>query len=134
MGEITNATVCLLGMGTVFFGLIMIVFFCKLMSAIIQRYDRDSSPDKPQQTAPVTAVPEVPAPIPENLEIAVSAALSEMLNTDLSNIRISSWREYQETEIPNRQEVVAERGWFWVPWITITGKQAFWRKQKKEAA
>ena len=107
MGEITNAAVCLLGMGTVFFGLIMIVFFCKLMSAIIQRYDRDSSPDKPQQTAPVTAVPEVPAPIPENLEIAVSAALSEMLNTDLSNIRISSWREYQETEIPNRQEVVA---------------------------
>ena len=52
-------------------------------------------------------MPEVPAPIPENLEIAVSAALSEMLNTDLSNIRISSWREYQETEIPNRQEVVA---------------------------
>ena len=80
--------VVLLGLGTVFVGLICIVLICKLTGVIV------SGTQKSEETptaAPVTAAP-VAAEIPNKQELvaAVSAAIAEDMGTDVSAIRILS--------------------------------------------
>lgn len=86
-----------MGMGIVFIGLICIVFLCMLMSKIVMSMDAKSAASAPvssEQTAP-----EVPAAatdaIPNRQELiaAVSAALAEELGTDVSAIRILSFKK-----------------------------------------
>ncbi len=82
--------VVLLGLGTVFVGLICIVLICKLTGVIV------SGTQKSEETpaaapAPVAAAP-VAAEIPNKQELvaAVSAAIAEDMGTDVSAIRILS--------------------------------------------
>ena len=67
--EYSSAFVCLMGMGTVFFGLICIVALCYAMSAVCRQTER-------RKTVP-----------------AASAALAEELGTDISGIRILSLKK-----------------------------------------
>ena len=69
--DYSSAFVCLMGMGTVFFGLICIVALCCLMSAVCRRDDGGE------------------------LVAAVSAALAEELGTDISGIRILSLKKLE---------------------------------------
>ena len=86
MNDYAHLFVCLMGMGTVFIGLICIVLLCYLMSAVVR------SASKP--TAAVS-----PAPAPSSsvdsgaLVAAVSAAIAEEMGTDISAIRIVSIRK-----------------------------------------
>lgn len=111
MGEISNAMVCALGMGNVFVGLIVIVLLCKLMSIFVQWIERsDSTPSNSDTSAMPAAPPQKPQGGQQTAmeEIAISAAFAEMLNTDISNIRIASIAAGStKTEIPNRQEIIA---------------------------
>ena len=77
------AFVCLMGMGTVFFGLICIVALCYLMSAVCRGTERKK---------PAPAAPAVPAGTSDRGELvaAISAALAEELGTDITRIRIKS--------------------------------------------
>ena len=87
--EYSSAFVCLMGMGTVFFGLICIVALCCLMSAVCRRTER-------RKAAPAApAAPAVPAETGDRGELvaAVSAALAEELGTDISGIRILSLKK-----------------------------------------
>ena len=87
--EYSSAFVCLMGMGTVFFGLICIVALCCLMSAVCRRTER-------RKTVPaVPAAPAAPAETGDRGELvaAVSAALAEELGTDISGIRILSLKK-----------------------------------------
>lgn len=87
----------LLGLGTVFVGLIMIVLLITLMHKIMGRH-AESGPASPVVSAPkaapvASAVPTPPpAPIPNRAELvaAVSAVIAEELGTDVSAIRICS--------------------------------------------
>ncbi len=82
--------VVLLGMGTVFVGLILIIFLCKIMSFFVNITDKT---DNAVKSTPASA----PTPAPNNtienkgsLLAAVSAVVAEELGTDISNIRIHS--------------------------------------------
>lgn len=84
-----DLTVIGLGLVTVFTGLIIIIFLCKLMSLI-----SGTSGKVEETTRPVASVPVAPAPtvIPDKPAViaAVSAVVAEELGTDISNIRIHS--------------------------------------------
>ena len=86
--EYSSAFVCLMGMGTVFFGLICIVALCYAMSAVCRRTER-------RKTVPATSA--VPAETGDRGELvaAVSAALAEELGTDISGIRILSLKKLE---------------------------------------
>ena len=76
--------VCLMGMGTVFFGLICLIVLTTLLGRLCGRK---------QQAAPAAAI-SAPAAAPavnqQELIAAVSAAIAEELGTDITGIRILS--------------------------------------------
>ncbi len=74
--------VCLMGMGTVFFGLICLIALTMIMSAILGHG---------KQTAVPAAAP-APAVLPEVIA-AVSAAVAEELGLDITGIRILSMKK-----------------------------------------
>lgn len=92
MTGLSNGFVCIMGMGTVFIGLICIVFICMLMSAVIRMFTKNqkSAPDK-------VSAPAAPAPALTEIEktevlAGVCAAIAEELGTDCSNIRVVSFK------------------------------------------
>ena len=86
--EVSNAFVCLLGVGTVFVGLICIIFLTWLMGKVCGALAKgENAPAAPAQAAPV-ATDEIPNR-PEVIA-AVAAAIAEDMGTDISAIRIHS--------------------------------------------
>ena len=78
--------VCLMGMGTVFFGLVCIIILTKLMSAVLGKKPAQAqSASRSADALPQTVTPELVA--------AVSAALAEELGTDITGIRIISMKK-----------------------------------------
>ena len=88
MSDMLNTVV--LGIGVVFAGLICIIILCKITSAICMAAQKDKKP-LVQETAPATA----PAVIENRQEIiaAVSAVIAEELGTDISAIKIHSFKK-----------------------------------------
>ena len=75
--------VCLMGMGTVFFGLICLIVLTTLLGRVCGRNHTSA--------APAAAVPEAaPAVDQQELIAAISAAIAEELGTDITGIRILS--------------------------------------------
>lgn len=77
--EYSSIFVCLMGIGTVFFGLICLILLTALLGRVC---------------APQKAVPAAPLPADEpnraELAAAISAAVAEDLGTDITGIRILS--------------------------------------------
>lgn len=69
--EYSSIFVCLMGMGTVFFGLICLIALTYLMSAVVGR-------GKKAAPAPVPAAPQTAGEVTPELVAAVSAALAEI--------------------------------------------------------
>lgn len=94
MANISNAEVVLLGVGVVFFGLICIVVLCKIAGAIMQNMG-SAAPAAAAAPAPAPARAQAPAGGEDRDELlaAISAAAAEMLGTDMSGIRILSFKE-----------------------------------------
>lgn len=67
--EYSSIFVCLMGMGTVFFGLICLIALTYLMSAVVGR-------GKKAAPAPVPAAPQTAGEVTPELVAAVSAALA----------------------------------------------------------
>ncbi len=84
-----NLFVVLMGVGTVFFGLICIILLCTVMSAVCRSMGTGSA-------VPAAAAPAAPAvrndaiPNRQAMIAAISAAIAEDLGTDLAGIRILS--------------------------------------------
>ena len=91
--ELSNTFVILMGLGTVFFGLICIILLCYVMSYFVQKIA------KPVPIAPVSTPTTSPAPTKSTITnrqefiAAVSAVIAEDLGTDVSAIRILSVKE-----------------------------------------
>lgn len=83
--EYSSIFVCLLGMGTVFFGLICLI--ARLS------HERRGGPREKAAPAPVPAAPRPPGEVTPELVAAVSAALAEELGTDITGIRIVSMKK-----------------------------------------
>lgn len=92
--SISNAFVVIMGLSIVFIGLICIIILCNLVSLLINAFG--GSTTKP--AAAVTSIPESSTAsdtIENRQEIlaAVSAAIAEDLGTDVSAIRIHSFKK-----------------------------------------
>ena len=87
----SNWFVVAMGIGTVFVGLICIIILCKIIGAICMAADKKNSAKVNTANASATAV----MPIENRQEIiaAVSAAVAEELGTDISAIRILSFKK-----------------------------------------
>lgn len=79
--------VVLMGLGTVFFGLIVLIVLCTLMGAICKRFIKE----EPAKTAAPAAAPAAET-IANRQEFiaAVSAAIAEEMGADVAGIRIVS--------------------------------------------
>ena len=87
--EYSSLFVCLMGMGTVFFGLICLIVLTTVMGAILSRVAPQTAP----AAAPVAAAAAAPEPNRQELVAAVSAAVAEELGTSITGIRILSMKK-----------------------------------------
>ncbi len=85
--QVSSLFVVLMGMGVTFFGLICLIFLTLLLGKLA------GGSAKP--AAPVPAAPPAAEAVPNRQEIiaAVSAALAEELGTDVTGIRILSFKK-----------------------------------------
>ncbi|WP_295744714.1 OadG family protein [uncultured Oscillibacter sp.] len=88
MPEYSSLFVCLMGMGTVFFGLICLIVLTTVMGKTVG--GRTAPAAAP---APVPAAPAAAEPNRQELVAAVSAAIAEELGTDITGIRIVSMKK-----------------------------------------
>lgn len=116
VNEVSNAFVVLMGMGTVFFGLVCIIFLSMIMSAVCKRLGGKSAAaaPTPAPVEPVAAPAVQNAPIQNRQAMiaAISAAIAEELGTDVSAIRIRSLKHVggaapAVATNANRQELIA---------------------------
>ena len=87
--DYSSVFVVLMGMGTVFFGLICLIVLTSIMGRIL---GREAAP----AAAAAPAAPAVAAPAEPNRQevlAAVSAAIAEELGTDITGIRILSMKK-----------------------------------------
>ena len=87
--DYSSVFVVLMGMGTVFFGLICLIVLTSIMGRIL---GREAAP----AVAAAPAAPAVAAPAEPNRQevvAAVSAAIAEELGTDITGIRILSLKK-----------------------------------------
>ena len=90
MPEYSNLFVVLMGLGTVFAGLLCIILLVTLMSWVCAR---TSAPKTvPQMPAAPAAMPS-PGTVTPAMMAAVAAAIAEDMGTDVSAIRIVSMKK-----------------------------------------
>lgn len=75
----------LLGLGTVFFGLICLIFIIRLMSLIVRAIDKNKAAAPKAQQAEVDEIPERGA-----LCAAISACVATVMGEDVKGLRIVS--------------------------------------------
>jgi Na+-transporting methylmalonyl-CoA/oxaloacetate decarboxylase gamma subunit len=85
--EISNLFVCLMGIGTVFFGLICIVLICKLLGLVVRREQRPGAPGK--TGAPAEKGPDRQ----EEIAVAITAAIAESLRAEFTDVRVLSIKQ-----------------------------------------
>ena len=86
--DYSNLFVVLMGLGTVFAGLLCIILLVTLMSWVCNRTSAPSAAPR-AMTAPAAAAPAQGAVTP-SMMAAISAAIAEDMGTDISAIRIVS--------------------------------------------
>ncbi len=88
----SNAFVCAVGIGTVFAGLICIIFICKIMSIVCGLFPEKEAPAVASAPA---ARPQSSGAIENKQEVvaAVCAAIAEDLGTDVKNIKVVSFKK-----------------------------------------
>lgn len=84
--------VCLMGIGTVFVGLICIIIVCKIVSSIIRATEK-ADVKKATMTTPANNTVSNEIPDKQRLIAAVSAVIAEELGTDVSALRIKSFKK-----------------------------------------
>jgi len=98
MGKLTteNLFVVIMGVSTVFIGLICIILLCKIIGLLCKSSDKNTTAANAATVAPAPAPAASPVqPIQNKQEIiaAVSAVIAEELGTDISAIRILSFKK-----------------------------------------
>ena len=89
MPEYGSLFVCLMGMGTVFFGLICLIVLTMIMGKIVggRAVPAVAAP------TPAAAAPAAPEGNRQEIAAAVAAAIAEELGTDVTGIRILSMKK-----------------------------------------
>lgn len=89
MPEYSSLFVCLMGMGTVFFGLICLIVLTTIMGKIVGGHAAPAV----SAPAPVVSAPAAPEGNRQEIAAAVSAAIAEELGTSITGIRIVSMKK-----------------------------------------
>lgn len=89
MPEYGSVFVCLMGMGTVFFGLICLIVLTMIMGKIVG----GRAAPAVAAPAPAAAAPAAPEGNRQEIAAAVAAAIAEELGTDITGIRILSMKK-----------------------------------------
>ncbi len=89
----SNLFVVCLGIGVVFIGLICIVILCKILSAICALGEKKTDVKAPAIATSTKVEPAKPIENRQEIIAAVSAAIAEELGTDISAIRILSFKK-----------------------------------------
>jgi Na+-transporting methylmalonyl-CoA/oxaloacetate decarboxylase gamma subunit len=87
--ELSSGFVILMGMGTVFVGLICIIIICSITSWLCKTFIKE---DKVGAAVPAVVIPSAGIANKGAIVAAVSAAIAEDLGADASNIRIHSFK------------------------------------------
>lgn len=87
----SNVFVCVMGMGTVFVGLICIVFICMLMSFIVKMFN--GKPAKEIAQAPAVSTSEAPIANKQEIVAAVCAVIAHETGAEAKNIRVLSFKK-----------------------------------------
>lgn len=85
----SNLFVCLMGMGTVFVGLICIVFICMIMSIIIRTTQKTAK----TSVAPTGSVSNTPIANKQEIVAAVCAVIAHETGAEAKNIRVLSFKK-----------------------------------------
>ena len=91
MTELSNLFVVVLGVGTVFVGLVCIVVLCKIIGLFCGTGKKKT--EASVSTAPAAAAVNQPIQNKQEIIAAVSAVIAEELGTDVSAIRILSFKK-----------------------------------------
>lgn len=91
MSDLSNSFVVIMGIGTVFVGLLLLVILCKIITALCSVGKKSEETVAPKTVAPAPA--EKPIENRQEIIAAVSAALAEEMGTDISAIRILSFKK-----------------------------------------
>ncbi len=85
----SNLFVCVLGIGTVFLGLVCIIGLCKISSFVCSYFAKDETEKTSSNVGPAAV-----APIANKQEIiaAVCAVIAEECGTDVKNIKVVSFK------------------------------------------
>ena len=93
----SNGFVVAMGMGTVFIGLICLVFLCKIMDAVVRHFDHSKAKEmNHSESIPDSAGRPAVTVNRGEWMAAVSAALAEENGTDVSGIKIVSMKKISE--------------------------------------
>lgn len=87
MENISSALVMVLGMGTVFVGLIMLILLTKLMSAVI---GKGKGAEQAKAAAPVAAAPAAGISDRKAFDAAIAAAIATYMGNEPEGLRIHS--------------------------------------------
>ena len=87
--EPSSLFVCLMGLGTVFFGLICLIALTTVMGKIVGGHGAPAA----AVPAAVSAASAAVEPNRQELAAAISAAIAEELGTDITGIRIVSMKK-----------------------------------------
>ena len=90
--EIPNAFVCPMGIGTVFIGLLSLVVICKVTSFFCKLGSKKEQ-EQAVETKTVANQTQESVLNKQELIVAISAAVAEELGTDVSAIRILSFKK-----------------------------------------
>ena len=86
--------VCAMGMATVFIGLICIIILCKIFSAVVRIGENKEKKSAKQEAAAVTnASANSEIPDKQRMIAAVCAAIAEELGTDVSALKVLSFKK-----------------------------------------
>lgn len=88
----SNTFVCLMGMGTVFIGLVCIVLICNIMSAVMRKDSKPATKTVPAEAAIAPAEVNMPIRDKQAIIAGTCAVIAEELGTDVRNIRVLSFK------------------------------------------
>lgn len=84
--------VALMGICTVMIGLICLIFLTSLMGWIMQKFTKSEEPAKPTIAQPENSSASSEIPNRSEMIAAVTAVIAEELGTDISALRVHSFR------------------------------------------
>ncbi len=86
-----NGLVCLIGVGTVFVGLVCLVAICYALSRVCRVFFGET-PQVKEVEAPINTV-DTPIENKQEIIAGVCAVIAEELGTDVTNIKVTSFKK-----------------------------------------